>query len=290
MPSRGFALRAARRICRGEGSSASVRRSLTLAVDLARAARSDELADTLDYAEVHRRVVAVVEQRSFDLLERLGAEILDAVFEDARVRGAEVSIGKPGLLDGATATVTLRRSREHADKPADVVRRFSMLRPIVTSATMSYNDVKAALALVNPAPRAPTSPMEQISWLGFADLARTEYDAAHARARKAAKTEPRATSARFTGGKLVLELAGAVKVTIPRDRVPGLAIADPHAIANVKIEGGGEYLRWPDLDVDHSVPILLADVLGIRTARDVARSAGSATSGSRRRSSTAKSP
>ena len=111
-----------------------------------------------------------------------------------------------------------------------------------------------------------------------ADLNRAEYDAAHSRARKAAKTEPRATSARFTGGKLVLELGGAVKVTIPRDRVPGLAIAHPHAIANVKIEGGGEYLRWPDLDVDHSVPILLADVLGIRTARDVARSAGSATS------------
>jgi|ERR1700736_5264353 len=111
-----------------------------------------------------------------------------------------------------------------------------------------------------------------------ADLSRDEYDAAHARAQKAAKTEPRVTGARMTGGKLVLELGGAVKVTIPRDRVPGLQIADPRAVANVKIEGGGEYLRWPDLDVDHAVPILLADVLGIRTARDVARSAGSATS------------
>ena len=112
----------------------------------------------------------------------------------------------------------------------------------------------------------------------FANLSRDDYDAAHARARKAGKTEPRATAARFSAGKLLLDLGGAVKVTIPRDRVPGLQIADPHAVANVKIEGGGEYLRWPDLDVDHSVPILLADVLGIRTARDVARSAGSATS------------
>jgi uncharacterized protein DUF2442 len=112
----------------------------------------------------------------------------------------------------------------------------------------------------------------------FADLSRDEYAAANARAQKAVQTEPRATSARFTAGKLVLELGGAVKVTIPRDRVRGLQIADPHAVANVKIEGGGEYLRWPDLDVDHSVPILLADVLGIRTARDVARSGGSATS------------
>jgi 7,8-dihydroneopterin aldolase/epimerase/oxygenase len=88
--------------------------ALTLRVDLAVASRSDCLADTIDYAEIHRRVVAIVEQRSFDLLERLGAEILDAVFEDELVRAAEVSIGKPGLLDGATATVTLRRSRESA--------------------------------------------------------------------------------------------------------------------------------------------------------------------------------
>ena len=86
--------------------------ALKLDIDLAAASVSDRLADTIDYAAIHRRVVAIVQQQSFDLLERLAAVILDAVFEDARVRAAEVSIGKPGLLDGATATVTLRRSTE----------------------------------------------------------------------------------------------------------------------------------------------------------------------------------
>jgi len=86
--------------------------ALKLHVDLAEAARSDRLGDTIDYAEIHRRVVAVVQQRSFDLLERLGAEILDIAFEDERVRAAEVSIAKPELLDGATAIVTVRRTRE----------------------------------------------------------------------------------------------------------------------------------------------------------------------------------
>ena len=86
--------------------------ALKLRVDLALASRSDRLADTIDYAEIHRRVVAIVEQRSFDLLERLGAEILDVAFADERVRAAGVSIGKPQLLGGATATVTLRRSRD----------------------------------------------------------------------------------------------------------------------------------------------------------------------------------
>lgn len=86
--------------------------TLTMHADLAVASRSDRLADTVDYAAIHRRVVQIVEQRSFDLLERLGAEILEVAFADARVAAAEVAIGKPGLLDGATATVTLRRSRE----------------------------------------------------------------------------------------------------------------------------------------------------------------------------------
>jgi len=79
--------------------------------DFAAACASDALSDAVDYAELHRRIVAVVEERSFALLERLAAEIVRAVFEDERVRGAEVSIGKPGRLGGATATVTLRRAR-----------------------------------------------------------------------------------------------------------------------------------------------------------------------------------
>ncbi len=85
--------------------------ALTLHVDLDVPSRSDRLADAVDYAAIHRLVVEIVQQRSFDLLERLAAELLDAVLADERVRAAEVSIGKPGILDGATATVTLRRSR-----------------------------------------------------------------------------------------------------------------------------------------------------------------------------------
>lgn len=85
--------------------------ALKLELDLTLASQSDRLEDTLDYAGIHRRVVEVVQQRSFDLLERLGAEILAVAFGDVRVVAAEVSIGKPALLDGATATVTLRRSR-----------------------------------------------------------------------------------------------------------------------------------------------------------------------------------
>ena len=59
--------------------------ALKLELDLSIASQSDRLGDTIDYAEIHRRVVEIVEQRSFDLLERLGAAIMEAAFDDARV-------------------------------------------------------------------------------------------------------------------------------------------------------------------------------------------------------------
>ena len=85
--------------------------AIVVHADLRAAAASDRLADTLDYAELHRRAVRIVAARSFDLVERLADEILRVLFEDARIVAAEVSIAKPGRLDGATASVTLRRRR-----------------------------------------------------------------------------------------------------------------------------------------------------------------------------------
>lgn len=79
-------------------------------IDLQAAAQSDDLGDTLNYAALHRNVCAIVQSTSFDLLERLAAEILREIFSDARVARAEIEIAKPHLLDGATPSVRLRRS------------------------------------------------------------------------------------------------------------------------------------------------------------------------------------
>jgi 7,8-dihydroneopterin aldolase/epimerase/oxygenase len=78
-------------------------------MDLTDASFSDDLGDTLNYAELHERVVGIVQSTSFELLERLAAEILNAVFHDPRAVRAEVCIAKPQLLDGATPSVRLRR-------------------------------------------------------------------------------------------------------------------------------------------------------------------------------------
>jgi hypothetical protein len=94
----------------------------------------------------------------------------------------------------------------------------------------------------------------------------------------AQRTEPRVKNAYWDADALVLELRDGVTVTVPRRKIPGLARASAGALADFDIEGGGAYLHWEKLDVDHSVPVLLADVLGVVTAREAARRAGSVSS------------
>ncbi len=80
-------------------------------LDLTGAVASDDLSRTLDYAALHARIVGIVATTSYALLERLAADLLDAVLEDPRVARAQVTIAKPRILDGATPSVTLSRSR-----------------------------------------------------------------------------------------------------------------------------------------------------------------------------------
>jgi len=79
------------------------------------AARSDDLADTVDYAGLVERAAGVVERRSFALLEALAdavaAELLAA---DDRVRAARVTVRKlhpPVALDLSSVGVQVVRRR-----------------------------------------------------------------------------------------------------------------------------------------------------------------------------------
>ncbi len=84
---------------------------VTLELDLSAARKSDALADTLDYSKLHAAIVRIVSGRSYDLIERLGADVLDAMLADPRVQRASVRIAKPALLAGATPAVTLHAAR-----------------------------------------------------------------------------------------------------------------------------------------------------------------------------------
>jgi dihydroneopterin aldolase len=85
---------------------------VTIDTDLRTAGTSDDLADTLDYDALLRRLVQIVADMSFALLERLAEELAGEVLRDPRALAVEVTVAKPGILDGATPAVTLVRRRD----------------------------------------------------------------------------------------------------------------------------------------------------------------------------------
>jgi hypothetical protein len=80
------------------------------------------------------------------------------------------------------------------------------------------------------------------------------------------KIEPRAQAARYDAHshRLIIELRSGVTVMVPCSLVQGLSDAPPNEIARVKIVARGEDLHWPTLDVQISVPRLMAGIFGTR--------------------------
>ncbi len=86
---------------------------VTMHVDLAPAGSSDDLADTVNYAEVAGDVVALIEGDPLDLIEALAARIADRVLARPRVEAVEVVVHKPQAPVGHPFTdVAVRVSRE----------------------------------------------------------------------------------------------------------------------------------------------------------------------------------
>jgi dihydroneopterin aldolase len=85
---------------------------LVLRFDLSRAAASDDLVDTVDYASVFETTRRTILGRSFNLIEALAAAIGDAVLAEHPVDDVEVRLRKPkASLPGAFETVEVRIRR-----------------------------------------------------------------------------------------------------------------------------------------------------------------------------------
>lgn len=87
-----------------------------LEIDLAhaRAASSDDLADTVDYAALSDAVAAIVGGPPVALLEHLAALIADRVLEDPHAAAVTVTVHKPHVAIAHTlaeTAVRLRRRR-----------------------------------------------------------------------------------------------------------------------------------------------------------------------------------
>lgn len=85
---------------------------LTLALDTAPAAASDDVADTVHYGELAEDVAAIVGGPPVALLETLADRIARAVLTRPRVRSVTVTVHKPHApipLDFADVAVTIHR-------------------------------------------------------------------------------------------------------------------------------------------------------------------------------------
>jgi hypothetical protein len=108
-----------------------------------------------------------------------------------------------------------------------------------------------------------------------------QLPAARERGRIAAETEPRARSARYqkSTGRVVVELNNGCLFAFPAQLGEGLKGASAAELAKVEVLPGGSGLHWEALDVDLSVPGLVAGIFGSRRwMAELGRAGGSATS------------
>jgi hypothetical protein len=112
----------------------------------------------------------------------------------------------------------------------------------------------------------------------MAELTDAQIDAAAERGRIARLTDPRAANARYDrdAGRVIVELINGCVFAFPPRLAQGLEVATDDQLAAVEILGTGYGLHWEALDVDLSVPGLLAGLFGTRAF--MARNAGRAKS------------
>ena len=88
---------------------------ITLGVDTRAAGQSDDLAQTVNYSKVSKRVLAVMLAEKNDLLERASARVAQALLEDFPIEEVTVLLKKPRApiaADFEYVAVQITRRRE----------------------------------------------------------------------------------------------------------------------------------------------------------------------------------
>jgi dihydroneopterin aldolase len=86
-------------------------------VDCARAAESDDVADTLDYKKVAKRLISFVESSEFNLVETLAHRAAMLILEEFGVDWVRLSVNKPGAIrHSKDVGVAVLRTRADLDK------------------------------------------------------------------------------------------------------------------------------------------------------------------------------
>lgn len=87
--------------------------NITLLVDLTKPGKTDRLEDSVDYKDLKKKVLGMVEGSSFFLIEALAEAVAVICLEDPRVTQAVVRVDKPGALSHAkSVAVEITRDRK----------------------------------------------------------------------------------------------------------------------------------------------------------------------------------
>lgn len=90
---------------------------VTLQVDTARAAETDDVVDTVHYGEAAERIAAIVSGEPVKLIEALAARIADELLAYDRAQAVVVTVHKPDApipVPFEDVTVTIRRAKAAA--------------------------------------------------------------------------------------------------------------------------------------------------------------------------------
>ena len=74
---------------------------LDMAIDIQKAARTDRIEDTLDYKKVAKRLIALVSESRFQLVETLAERVAEIVLAEFNVRWLRLCVNKKGAIRGA---------------------------------------------------------------------------------------------------------------------------------------------------------------------------------------------
>lgn len=75
---------------------------IEMAFDISKAAETDDIAYTLDYKTVSKRIISFVEASEFYLVEKLIVEIADIIRNEFDVPWVKVMLNKKGAIRGAS--------------------------------------------------------------------------------------------------------------------------------------------------------------------------------------------
>ncbi|MES9873934.1 MAG: dihydroneopterin aldolase [Candidatus Sedimenticola sp. PURPLELP] len=74
---------------------------LDMGTDIRKAAASDSIEDTLDYKAVSKRLIAFVEESSFQLVETLAERCAEIVLDEFNVPWVKLTLNKIGAVSSA---------------------------------------------------------------------------------------------------------------------------------------------------------------------------------------------